>query len=180
MQPQERAELREIVISSCRHVLPKCGMPIGPDALELAATTPDGEQLAGFIGFIADPVRGALTMMAPAQLVNSSYPLTRKPGIEGKLELFDWCGEVVNRLLGRIKGELAARGVDIEPSTPKAMMGEHLQFAIAARTAVCALQFTCQGGRVAVLVDAVAAGATIFHERRSASGLPEEGELLLF
>jgi CheY-specific phosphatase CheX len=179
MQPQERAELRDIVISSCRHVLPKCGMPIELDPMELTTTPPADEQLAGFIGFTAEAVRGALTMMASTALVGTSYPLPLKPGIDGRLELFDWCGEIVNRLLGRIKGELAARGVDIEPSTPKAMMGEHLQFPVAARSAVCALQFACKGGRVAVLVDAVA-GTTIFRERRSATGLPAEGELLLF
>src|SRR5262249_5678086 len=157
----------------CRHVLPKCGMPIEPDPVDLTASLPMDEQLAGFIGFTAEAVRGAVTMMASTELVSASYPLQLKQGMEGRLELFDWCGEIVNRLLGRIKGELAARGVEIEPSTPKAMMGENLQFPIAARSAVCALQFPCRTGTITVLVDAVAAGATIFRERKSATGLPE-------
>jgi hypothetical protein len=37
MQPSERAELREIVISSCRHVLPRCGLPIGAEPTDMVA-----------------------------------------------------------------------------------------------------------------------------------------------
>jgi CheY-specific phosphatase CheX len=181
MQPSERAEFREIVISSCRHVLPQCGLPIEPDPADVTAIGLVTEQMAGFIGFTADTLRGALTFLAPLDLVRVSYPLVLKKGMEGNLELFDWCGEVVNRLLGRIKGGLGARGVDIDASTPKAMMGEQLQIAVLERRAICALEFPCGGGKVAVLVDAVSpAGVTLFKEPVDASSLPQEGELLLF
>ncbi|HEY3593462.1 MAG TPA: hypothetical protein VGL13_06295 [Polyangiaceae bacterium] len=180
MQIQERAVLREIVLSACRHVLPKCGVPIEPEPEELSALAPAVEQLAGFIGFTSAPLRGALTLMAPTVAVRDSFPLPCAEGSEGSLELFDWWGEVVNRLLGRVRHELAKRAVDIEASIPKAMMGEHLRFPIAARRAVCTLQFTSKGNKVIVLVDAQASSADTFGEKTSATGIPLEGELLLF
>lgn len=181
MQPSERRDFREIVIGACRHVLPQCGLPIGPDPTNLGDAIDPAEQLAAFIGFSATLLRGAVTMLIPVGLVRSSYPLTLKEGIEAELELFDWSGEIVNRLLGRIKSGLAARGVDVEPSTPKTVMGEQLQFALSEQRSVCALSFACKGDVVAVLVDAISSGdQVIFLTPNGASASQPEGELLLF
>jgi CheY-specific phosphatase CheX len=181
MQSSERAIFREIVISSCRHVLPKCGLHISPDPRDLTEGTQSSEQLAAFIGFTAPVLRGALSLLAPIEQVRTSYPVVLKKGIAGKLELFDWAGEIVNRLLGRVKSEVAKRGIELEPSTPKAMLGEQLEFNVLQPSAVCAVEFVCGSGKITVLVDAVAMpGAALFGEPAQQSDLPQEGELLLF
>jgi hypothetical protein len=181
MQPSERAILREIVISSCRHVLPKCGLPIGPEAHDVTQGTHKAGQLAAFIGFTAPALRGALSLLVPVEEVRTSYPVVLNKGIAGKLELFDWAGEIVNRLLGRVQSEVATRGIELEPSTPKAMLGEHLEFNVLQPAAVCAVEFTCGSGTITILVDAVAMqGTAIFGEPAHQSGLPQEGEILLF
>jgi hypothetical protein len=181
MQSKERAQFREIVTGACAHVLPKCGLPIDVHPQDVTEVNPRVEQLAAFIGFSGEPLRGAVTLLAPTELVRVSYPLRLKEGLQGSLDLFDWSGEIVNRLLGRIKADLAARGVEIEPSTPKAMMGEQLQFSLAQRSAVCALEFGCANHSVIILVDAVSTtGVILLDEQVKQSGVPEEGELLLF
>jgi len=183
MQPTERAEFRDIVIAACRHVLPQCGLLIQPEANNVKAANERTEQLAGFIGFSGDVLRGAVTMLVPVVLVRGSYPLPLevKSSIEGQLELFDWCGEIVNRLLGRIKAGLALRGLDIEPSTPKTMMAEQIQFVISEPRCICAVRFSCGQGSVAVLVDAMAAeGKSLFRSPSDATAAQPEGELVLF
>lgn len=181
MQSLERRDFREIVIGACRHVFPQCGFPISPDPTNLEVPVDPAEQLAAFIGFSADPLRGAITLLLPVALVRRSYPLQLKTGIEADLELFDWSGEIVNRLLGRVKAGLALRGVDVEPSTPKTMMGEQIQFVVSEQSNVCALSFGCGGSAVAVLVDAISAGeGVIFRSPQGVDATQPEGELLLF
>jgi hypothetical protein len=181
MQSSERRDFRDIVVGACRHVFPQCGFPIGSDPMNLDLPVDPAEQLAAFIGFSADEVRGAITVLLPVALVRRSYPLKLKSGIEAELDLFDWSGEIVNRLLGRIKAGLAKRGVDVEPSTPKTMMGEQIQFVVSEQSNVCALSFVCGADAVAVLVDAISAGErVIFRTPEDAASSQPEGELLLF
>jgi hypothetical protein len=181
MQPSERRDFREIVIGACRHVLPQCGLPIVSEPTHLEVAVDPAEQLAAFIGFSAGTLRGAITVLIPVGLVRRSYPLALKNGIEADLELFDWSGEIVNRLLGRVKSGLAARGVDVEPSTPKTMLGEQIQFVVSEQSNVCALSFDCGGGAVAVLVDAISAeDQVLFRQSQGAAASQPEGELLLF
>src|SRR5262249_45693276 len=111
MQSSERRDFRDIVIAACRHVFPQCGFPISPDPINLDMPVGPAEPLAAFIGFSAETLRGAITLLLPVALVRSSYPLKLKSGIEADLDLFDWSGEIVNRLLGRVKAGLALRGV---------------------------------------------------------------------
>jgi CheY-specific phosphatase CheX len=182
MQPSERRDFRDIVVRACQHVLPQCGLAVRLQAGNIDdISIGSAEHLAAFIGFSAGAIRGAVTLIAPVDLVRSSYPLVLKSGIEGQLEVFDWSGEIVNRLLGRIKAGLGARGVDVEPSTPKTMMGEHLKMTVSDSSNVCALRFECASASLLVMVDAIAA------ENEAFFGAPEgdtasqpEGKLLLF
>ena len=179
MQQSDREDFRAIVIEACRHVLPQCDLPIAEDPQKLEAFVERSEQLAAFIGFSADALRGSVIMLVPLELVRLSYPLPLKSGIEGHLELFDWCGEIVNRLLGRIKAGLAVRGVEVEPSTPKTMLGEQLQFMITEPSNVCALRFDCRASRLAVVVDAVSSSEDVlFRAPDGALTSQPEGALL--
>jgi hypothetical protein len=181
MHPTERRDFREIVIAACCHVLPQCALPIHPDPAPLDVSIDPAEHLAAFIGFTTGSLRGAVTLIVPASLLRASYPLALKHGIDGQLELFDWAGEIVNRLLGRVKSGLGTRGVAVEPSTPKTMMGEQIQFVVSEHSSVCALRFQCREASLAVLVDAISAeDQTLFRASQGAIAFQPEGELLLF
>jgi hypothetical protein len=181
MQPSERRDFREIVIVACRHVLPQCALPIHPDPADLDVSLDPIEHLAAFIGFSTGTLRGALTLLVPVPLVKASYPLAFKSKTDMQLELFDWAGEIVNRLLGRIKSGLGARGVAVEPSTPKTMMGEQIQFVVSEHNSVCALRFKCRDAALVVLVDAISAeDQALFRVSQGAIAFQPEGEVLLF
>jgi hypothetical protein len=181
MLAPERSDFRDMVIEACGHVLPQCGLPIVREPADLALPVDPDELLAAFIGFSSESVRGSVILLVPTVLAKASYPLKLRTGIQEKLELFDWCGEIVNRLLGRIKSGLGKRGVEVDPSTPKTMMGEQIQLVVAEQSAICALSFGCGTGTLSVIVDAIAAGdKPVFLPADDAQTSQAEGELLLF
>jgi CheY-specific phosphatase CheX len=180
VQPSERADFRDIVIAACRHVLPSCGLPIDPNPVDLDTATDRTEQLASFIGFSATVLRGAVTMVVPVPLARRSYPLIWTDGGDDKLALFDWCGEIANRLLGRIKHGLSARGVDVEASTPTAVMAEHMRLVTSDANTVCAVRFHCVEAAVSIIVDAMSPqNQPVFRALQASATTQPEGELLL-
>ena len=120
MLPSETQELREIVVDASRHVFPDLGLPEDIVAAPGRKESPDG-QLASFMGFTGRLLRGTLTIVAPLSFIAKTYPLPAKHGFEWELAMYDWSGEMANRVLGRIKNQLASRGVEVEPSTPRVM-----------------------------------------------------------
>ena len=137
------------------------------------------DQLASLIGFSADDLRGTLTIVAPLDLMRESYPLPLSTDDSSKIELFDWSGEIANRLMGRIKCTLIRYGVDVLPSSPKVMWADS-----AARPSprtICDLRFSVGGARVGVQVDAIASnGHALLQGALANDESLDEGEVVLF
>jgi len=180
MQPADMAELREIVVTAARQVFPGCGIEVG-EQREPPAEAPDTKRLVAVMGFSGGLMRGSLALIAPVELMKRAYPLPLTLNGPWELDVFDWSGEVANRLLGRIKNELAARGVEVEPSTPHVLHAEPLQTVGSMRQMICSLAFTSEDSWIEVWFDAIAAQesavlAPIDPNRET----PSEGDVLLF
>jgi hypothetical protein len=100
--------------------------------------------LCGIIGFTSKQVRGALV------LATTSEPLERTNPAASPSHR-DWICELANQLLGRVKNQMLSRGVEIFPSTPIALRGEHLSPVLQQR--LVAELFTAEGGVVCVWMD---------------------------
>lgn len=100
--------------------------------------------LCGVIGFTAMQMRGALV------LATTNEPLERTSPA-GSPSHRDWICELANQLLGRVKNQLLNRGVEVYPSTPIALRGEHLSPVLQQR--LVAELFTASGGAVCVWMD---------------------------
>jgi hypothetical protein len=179
VQPSDKDQLRLLVTDACHHVLPACGIPVeGPSARTLEDARV--ERLAGFIGFSAERMLGTLIIIAPVELVRLSYPLPLPRGATCELELFDWFGEVANRLMGRMKSSIARHGIILQPSTPKVVLAEQLQTS-ASGHGVCDLCFTVRGSSIEVLVDGVSKdGSSLLQGALAEDESVAEGEILLF
>lgn len=181
MHMKEATELQQLVIESAQHVLPACGLAIG----EMGEPPPgaeDPKQIVAFMGFTGDVLRGTLVLKAPLEILRAAYPLPLNASGDWQLDVFDWTGEIANRLLGRIKLALTARGADVEASTPRVMSGEHLHVSRSTKGTVCAAAFRVGDSAVRVWFDAVAAeGRDLFTVPAEAApdSLPE-GDVLLF
>lgn len=181
MTDAEAAELSEIVVKCARHVLPGCGIPISEGG-QIVDEPPDAKQLVAFMGFTGDVLRGTMAIVSPIELMRRAYPLDFKQGARWEYEVFDWAGEVANRLLGRIKVALAQRSVDIEASTPRVMLAEHLHVTRSTRGTVCSAAFPSGDATIRVWFDAIAAeGRAVFGPAPlNHPSSPPEGDVLLF
>jgi hypothetical protein len=178
MQPRERADLQRIVTHACGQVLPQCGLAIDLEPTDILAPVVRADQLAAFVGFTSDALRGALVLLVPVILARGSYPLPFREGTLGQLDLFDWCGEITNRLMGRVKAGLAERGVVVEPSTPKAMMAEQVRVPVSEHASVYAASFGCENAAVIVMLDAISLESQLFRTLPDSPVSHPEGMLL--
>jgi CheY-specific phosphatase CheX len=179
MEASEMDEIRQIVIEASRHVFPSCGIAIG-DVCEPAEDAADAKQLVAFMGFAGEILRGTLTLVAPIELMRKSYPLPLHDNARWEFEVFDWSGEVANRLLANIKNGLARRGVDIEASTPRVMLAEHLHVNRSVRGTVCSSCFAAGDSWVKIWFDAMAPDNQKVLQPQGPNTTPPEGDVLLF
>jgi hypothetical protein len=181
MEASDMAEISEIVVAASRHVFPSCGISIGRALEPTDDATIDTKQLVAFMGFAGPILRGTLTVVAPIELMRASYPLPIKPGARWEFDVFDWSGEVANRLLANIKNGLAVRGVDIEASTPRVMLAEQLQVTRSLRGTVCSSCFAAGDSWVRIWFDAMAPDDhKILRARQASDPTPTEGDVVLF
>ena len=180
MEASELDQIREIVIEASRHVFPRCGIALG-EQIERTDDGSDVKQLVAFMGFAGPVLRGTLALVAPIDLMRASYPLPLKDGARWEFEVFDWSGEVANRLLANIKNGLALRGVDIEASTPRVMLAEQLHVTRSVRGTVCSSCFATEDSWIRIWFDAMAPDdQKILLEPRGPDPTPPEGDVLLF
>jgi hypothetical protein len=180
MEASEVDQIREIVVEASRHVFPSCGIAVG-DIIDPAEEAPHIKQVVAFMGFAGPILRGTLALAAPLELMRKSYPLALKDNASWQFEVFDWSGEVANRLLASIKNKLAIYGADIEASTPRVMLGEHLHVGHSVKGTVCSTCFASGDGWVKVWFDAMAPeNETVLRAPDASNATPPEGDVLLF
>lgn len=180
MQANESKELHDLVVEAAAHVLPDCGLAIGEPS-EASRDFSEPRQVVAFMGFTGDLLRGTMAVVAPLALMRTAYPLPLKDDVRWEFEVFDWAGEVANRVLGRIKLSLVERGVDIEASTPRVLLGDQLLVTRSTPGTVCSTHFPVGDSWVRVWFDAVAAeDRPLFTAPAVRASFPPEGDVLLF
>lgn len=179
MQPDDVAELRKIVVEAAREVFPGCGIDVG-EQREPVEEAPDTKRLVAVMGFSGGLIRGSLALVAPVEVMKAAYPLPLAAQ-HWEFDVFDWSGEVANRLLGKIKNALAERGVEVEPSTPRVLHAERLQAVGSMRRTICSMAFLTKESWIEIWFDAIAAqGRRLLSPPDPARIPPPEGDILLF
>lgn len=148
-----------LLLGKCRHELP----PQSASPLSWAT-----------LSFHASAGTGELVFAASEEVLRESGPLALDSA-----SACDWLCELANQLLGRVKSRLLLRGVELVLATPKGRCGEYNSVTLAPDPR--AQTFAVGGGYFCAWIRCT------FHEgldlgisRARASGVPAEGELLLF
>jgi hypothetical protein len=123
------------------------------------------------IGFSSEQMRGTLV------LATSSEPLGRTSPVQGA-SLREWIAELSNQLLGRVKRQLAERGLILAISTPVVLRGQHLR-PLPNKEAE-PLIFDCEGGCVCVWMDAELAPELDLSQVQEDCQIMGEGDAMLF
>ena len=127
--------------------------------------------LCGILGFTSRHMRGALVLATTREPLERTNPA---PNPSHR----DWICELVNQLLGRVKNHMLSRGVEIFPSTPIALRGDHLSPVV--QQPLVAELFTAEGGVVSVWMDCEFDAGFQLAEEPVADPPASEGEILLF
>jgi chemotaxis protein CheX len=91
--------------------------------------------VAGFIGFSAPAVRGAVLLASTFNVIARARPPEARKRVLSPssssdwILVRDWAGELVNQVLGRVKNRMRAVGLTFEVSAPAALSGQALSFA---------------------------------------------------
>lgn len=142
----------------------------GVDVTRTAERSDGGELLlCGILGFTGDALRGAIILAAGEGPFSRSNPL---PGSPSR----NWCAELTNQLVGRIKNALLARGVEIHLSTPVVLRGAHL--APLPRRELPPLSFWTGGELICVWTELEYEPGLVLHE--PIGGMAQEGDAFLF
>ena len=126
--------------------------------------------LAGIIGFTGPIIRGTLLLAMTREGLQTSNPVPTSPPRE-------WMGELANQLLGRIKTQLLACGVEIYVTTPIVLRGQHL--APEALRAVNPLELMTKDGPIIVWFESDAP-PDLELRKAIASEAPIEGDSFIF
>jgi hypothetical protein len=172
MNAEERAVLLGLLESSFEEMFAEAKRP----------ATPSGERemlLGVSIGFSGPGLRGALVMAARPCFFAATYPL---PGPEpAAADVDDWARESANQMLGRVKNRLAARGLQMNVTTPIALRGIELHIAGRDRAGVVRYSTNRHATDVTVLFELERLdGQELLAPNAPESAASAEGESLLF
>jgi CheY-specific phosphatase CheX len=84
------------------------------------------ESVVSLIGYSGDAAKGTLLVVARAEGLKQSHPMTAMGADVSASDLNDWSGEIANQILGRIKNALLPYGVTIALAIPSTVTGSHL------------------------------------------------------
>ena len=169
-----------IVESSARALFVTHGLALG-DRSGAFSATPDDHDVAGSIGFMAPEIRGAVLVTARKDVLARAWPTELRDRVPSDRDVFDWTGELVNQLLGRVKNALVPFGLTLEQSTPTVVTGWHLHRAPASTNVARRYLFEADGGSIAIYFDAVVAeGFALADSPRQSLQPVVEGDIQLF
>lgn len=141
-----------------------------------------GDLVLAIIGYSADTVKGALTLVASRKTVLQLDPGGIDLSDDDDL-LADIFGELANQMLGRFKNSLLPRGVAIQLTTPTTLCGTGLRFPQNASGLSSWLLFSKDDSALYVRFDAT---FEVNFELKDASEVSElapvmdEGEMMFF
>jgi len=88
----------------------------------------------GVINFTGEKIRGTLAIQADDKFLKLTDPLKRDSlAIDERVA---WLQEMVNRIMGIIKGHMASHAVVVQTGLPSAVVGEKIAFADSAMVAI--------------------------------------------
>jgi CheY-specific phosphatase CheX len=163
-----------LVRSAAEALFQTYGVKLEPDGTPLSRTLKN-TQLLGVIGFSSRDLSGALLMALPRALVERTLPAPdANPG--------DWCGELTNQLLGRLKNQLLKYQVAVNLSLPVVVCGEGMSLPASTRKITRYCSYACDGLIMCIRIE-MELGPSLELVRKVAEPEHEavdEGELLLF
>ena len=117
--------------------------------------TPNDHDLACSIGFNAPKMQGAVLLTTRREVIESAWPQDLRHHEPTDDDVYDWAGELVNQLLGRVKSGLVPHGVVLDHGTPTVVLGWRIHRAPASTNVARRYSFRADAGSLVLYFDAV-------------------------
>ncbi len=161
------AKVGDLAAQSCEELFAAYGVQLTPGAT--SGTDSEERLFCGVVGFVGSEVRGTCLLLGNEQPLRDSQPA------QGSLQ--DWVGELANQLVGRLKGKLLTRGLEIALTTPIVISGVRVQ--PLPKSPLRPTLFAAPGGKIGVWLETESALAVVLDMLKPEEGA-EEGNILLF
>lgn len=132
---QWREALQTALLAATRDVFPTAGL----EQARFGIRT-ENERIA-VLSFHGDNAEGSIGLAVNEEFLVQSHPVPEILSNTNTDELEDWLGELLNRIVGRLKAHLSHQGVDVGMGTPVVLRGASLMVRPQADTRVCAYAF---------------------------------------
>jgi len=173
-----RPILRDILSAVMVEFFNSYGLPCAPlTATERRAPDEARPDIGSIISLRGRHVRGGLAFLAPADLIARLLPVPDPQLVDAQVR--DWCSEMANQLLGRLKNKLAAYGIDFDVGTPTCFSGQGIRLVFVPDAEGICLAFEAASSQMQVYLDcSLEPGALAVQTERLRAAT--EGEVMLF
>ena len=134
MRDEERSLLANTLTTVCGEMLTRSTVQAAANPAAASAETHDeGERVFASVGLAGADFRGSLSILGTPTFFRAAYPPGLGKAVPTARDLDDWACEMTNQLLGRLKNQIARRGLDFGLSTPTVVRGNCMHVAAPAR-----------------------------------------------
>lgn len=163
-----------LVFDATRALFGSYGAPLELDGSPLQKTL-ESASFVSVIGFSSRSFNGSLLLALPRDVVEHTLPAAGG-------DLMDWCGELANQLLGRLKNRLIDYQVSINMTLPVVISGGRFALPAKTRPVTRYLSFVSDWGKLFVRLEAELGPDVELVRQAHIEGerVLGEGELLLF
>lgn len=163
-----------IMLDATQALFRSYGAPLELDSSP-AQQTLESASFVAVIGFASTTFNGSLLLALPRDVVERTLPAAGG-------DPMDWCGELANQLLGRLKNRLNDYQVSINMTLPVVISGGRFALPAKTRPVTRYFSFGSEFGKLFVRLEAeLCPEVELVRRARSEGGRAlEEGELLIF
>ncbi len=139
----------------------------------------DGSELGAVISLRGRGVHGGLVFVAPVDLVARLLPVPDTGACDRQVR--DWCSEIANQLLGRLKNKLAAYSIDFDVGVPVCFSGKSIRLVFVPDADGISLEFAAVSSKMRVHLDCLLQPGALSQAREPGAGrVASEGDVMLF
>jgi CheY-specific phosphatase CheX len=180
MQIEKPCSVRDLLSSSVVEFFDSYGVECAALPDDEGEAAQESLELGSIVGLRGKAVRGALAFVAPVSLITDLLPVPQDEE-HVEIQLRDWCAEIANQVVGRLKNKLGSMTVDFDVGTPVCFTGRAIRLVFLPGAEGLSLSFRAAATPVRVHLDcSIGFECTALDAVGEDLRIAAEGDVILF